>query len=276
VRARTAFVLGGGGYLGSVQVGMLRALLERGIVPDLLVGCSAGALNAAGLAPEPSLAAVERLDRIWSEIDGDQVFPAANIGPRSIWALARRGMALGPNGGLRSLIERTIDYRHFEEVAVPLQVVATSLSTGRERWFDRGPVVDPILASAALPAVYPPVEIDGELYVDGGVVDNVPISRAVNLGCTRVFVLHVGNFDRARPTPRRPLDVLLQSFSIARNHRFLAEANEQREGVELVVLPGVDPGQLKRNDFRHARVLIDRAHAAAGAYLDNRAEAAGA
>ena len=137
---------------------------------------------------------------------------------------------------------------------MPVHVNATSLATGRGHWFTSGPAVEAILASAALPAVFPPVFIDGEAFIDGGVVDNVPISRAVALGVQRVYVLHVGNFTRPRPLPRRPIDVLLQSFSIARNHRFLAETDDPPAEVELVVLPGVDPGRIRRNDFSRSRM----------------------
>src|SRR5437016_1340985 len=83
---------------------------------------------------------------------------------------------------------------------------------------------------------------DGELYVDGGVIDNVPIGHAVELGADRVYVCHVGNFDRPRPMPRRPIDVLLQSFSVARNYRYNAEVHRPWPGVEVVVLPSIDPG----------------------------------
>src|SRR5439155_4947332 len=139
---------------------------------------------------------------------------------------------------------------------LPFHVVATSLTTGRPEWFHRGPVVAPILASSALPAVLPPVEIGGELFIDGAVVDNVPISRALELGVERVVVLHVGNFERPRPHPQRPLDVLLQAFSIARNERFARESAREYDGVELIVLPGVDPGPIKRNDFSKTAHLI--------------------
>ena len=115
--------------------------------------------------------------------------------------------------------------------------------------------------------MFPPVVVNGEAYIDGGVVDNVPISRALALGARRVFVLHVGNFARPRSLPKRPIDVLLQSFSIARNHRFLAETDEPPPDVELVVLPGVDPGRIRRNDFSRSRDLMDRAYAAARDFL---------
>src|SRR5205807_7956220 len=157
---------------------------------------------------------------------------------------------------------------------VPVQVVATSLTYGRAHWFSSGPVAEPVLASAALPAVFPPVIIEGEPYIDGGVVDNVPISRALALGATRVFVLHVGNFERPRQLPRRPMDVLLQAFSIARNHRFLDESASPPEGVELVVLPAVDPGRMRRNDFRHSGDLMARSYSTVARFLNGRERAA--
>jgi NTE family protein len=267
----TAFVLGGGGNLGAVQVGMLRALVERGVMPDILLGCSVGALNAAGLAADPTLGGVERMWDVWEHLDGDELWPAGRIA--GLWQLGRKGQAIQPNTGLRKLIERALPYRTFEEAIVPVQVVAASLNSGRARWFSSGPVAEPVLASAALPAVFPPVIIDGEPYIDGGVVDNVPISRAIAMGATRVYVLHVGNFERPRPVPRRPIDVLLASFSIARNHRFLTETDAPPEGVELVVLPAVDPGRLRRNDFRHSADLMVRSHRATSQFLAGRERA---
>lgn len=269
---KTAFVLGGGGNLGAIQVGMLRALVNRGIEPDLIVGCSVGALNAVAMAGAPHAEGVDHLAETWLGLRADDIFPAGRLtGP---WMLVRRALSLCANDRLRAVIERCVTFERFEDAAVPVEVVATSLRTGRERWFDSGPIVDPILASAALPAVLPPVEIDGELYIDGAVVDNVPISRALHHGCQKIYVLHVGNFDRPRPLPQRPIDVLLQSFSIARNYRFLAEANAAvPEGVEIFTLPGIDPGGIKRNDFSRTRELIERASHAAGMYLDDRQRA---
>jgi NTE family protein len=261
---RTAFVLGGGGNLGAIQVGMLGAAFEVGLVPDLLVGCSVGALHAAVLAADPSLKGVAVLERVWRGVDVASLFPT---GRSVLGLLTSRGLALRSDTALRRLVESALPFRRFEDAPVPLHVVATSLRTGRERWFDRGPVIEPILASAALPAVFPPVEIDGELLVDGGVVDNVPVSRAVAVGAERVVVFHVGNFDRARPAPRRPIDVLLQAFSIARSYRFLVETAAPPPGVELVVLPGFDPGPLRRNDFSQSSRLIDRAWANARTFL---------
>lgn len=270
---RTAWVLGGGGNLGSIQVGMLRALAARGERPDLVLGCSVGALNGLMVAADPSPAGIERLRQVWLGLGSSDVFPSGRVsGP---WQLLTRGPSMFPNDGLQALIGRCAPYERFEDYPIPVQCNATNLRTGRSHWFQHGPVREAVLASAALPAALPPVVIDGEHYIDGGVVDNVPISRAVALGCDRIVVCHVGNFERPRPLPRRPLDVLLQSFSIARNARFAEDLHHLPEHVEMLVLPGVDPGPVRRTDFSRSAALIERATAAAAAYLDLRSAAAG-
>ncbi|HEX7166588.1 MAG TPA: patatin-like phospholipase family protein [Acidimicrobiales bacterium] len=266
--SRTVFVLGGGGNLGAIQVGMLQAVIERGIVPDAVVGCSVGAINAVAIACDPTAAGVERLRSLWLEVPETAMAGAGRF--EAIRLLTHRGTSLQSNESLRQLLESTLPHRRFEEFPVPVHVVATSLTTGRGRWFSSGEVVGPVLASAALPGVFPPVDIDGDSYIDGGVVDNVPISKAYELAATRVVVFHVGNFERTRPAPKRPIDVMVQAFSIARGFRFHLELEKAPpEGVELVVLPGVNPGKLRYNDFTRSLELIERGRAAAAAYLDS-------
>jgi NTE family protein len=245
---------------------MLRALMERGILPDEVVGCSVGAINAAAVAADPTVQGIDRLEEMWSQLDGEAICPSGRLS--GLLLMTRKYRALQSNSGLRSLLEASLPYSRFEEAKIPFHVVATSMQTGRERWFSAGDIIEPILASAALPALFPPVVIDGEKLIDGAIVDNVPMSKAIALGADRVVVLHVGNFDRPRPEPKRPIDALLQSFSIARNYRFLHESQNPPEGVEIMVLPGVDPGPLKHNDFGQSGRLIARAHAATATYLD--------
>lgn len=269
---RTAYVLGGGGNLGAVQVGMLRALLERGIAPDVVVGCSVGAINGAAIAADPTLNGLHRLAGIWREVDGSDLCPSTGLA--SLWNLARRGLGIHGDEGLRALVQGALPFERFEDAAVPLHVVATSLETGRERWFTAGPAADPILASAALPGAFPPVEIDGELFVDGAVVDNVPIARAVQLGAERVVVMHVGNFQRPRPQPKRPIDVLLQAFSISRNYRYFHDITNVPDHVELIELPGIDPGNLKYSDFRRSIELMERGYHAAVGFLEREGRVA--
>lgn len=261
-----AFVLGGGGNLGAIQVGMLQALTERGIIPDVLFGCSVGAINAVALAADPSPVGVARLVEIWSRLDSEVVCPPGRLS--GLLLLTRKYRSLQSNEALQRLLETCLTYRRFEDAAIPVSVVATSLRTGRDHWFSAGDIIPAVLASAALPAIFPPVEIGGERFVDGGVVDNVPISRALASGATSIYVLHVGNFDRPRPEPRRPIDALLQSFSIARNYRFQTESAAPPPGVDLVVLPSIDPGQVRPNDFGKSSGLITRARAKVSAFLD--------
>ncbi|MCB0970099.1 MAG: patatin-like phospholipase family protein, partial [Acidimicrobiales bacterium] len=204
---RTTFVLSGGGNLGALQVGMLRALFEREIVPDLVLGCSVGALNGAAIAADPTSEMVAQLQDLWRGIADHDVMPAGLL-PTTL-QLARKGDSIHDNANLRKVIADVLPVAHFEELQVPFQCVATALTEGRETWFSEGLLLEPILASAALPAVYPPVRIGGHRYLDGAIVNDVPISRAVSEGSDRIFVLHVGSWDRPRPEPKRPIDMAM-------------------------------------------------------------------
>ena len=266
---RTAFVLSGGGNLGALQVGMLHALLDHGVEPDLLVGCSVGAINGAGLADDPTREGVAHMEKVWRELEGENLMPSGWL-PNAV-ALARRGEAIHDHQGLRSMAEDSLRSTTFEDLQVPFQCVATDVAGVREVWFSSGPLVVALLASAALPAVYPAVEIDGVRYLDGGIVDDVPVSRAVELGATRIYVLQVGSFTRPRPEPRRPLDVAVQSYWIARHYRFKRDLLAMPPGVEVHVLPAGDRPKMRYNDFTHTGTLIDVAYAASSAYLADRA-----
>jgi NTE family protein len=263
------FVLSGGGNLGALQIGMMRALLEHDIRPDLIVGCSVGAINGAGLAEDPTLAGALRLERLWRALDGKELMPSGGFVPNTV-AIARRGEAIHENHGLRRHLEQSLTARTFEELAVPFQCVATDVVGVREVWFRSGPLIEPILASAALPAVYPAVEIDGVRYLDGGIVDDVPMSRAVELGARTLYVLQVGLFSRPRPEPRRPLDVAVQAYWIARHHRFKRELAAMPPDIELHLLPTGQTPSMRYNDFTRTSELISLAYEASSAYLAGR------
>ncbi len=271
-RTRTAFVLGGGGNLGSIQVGQLKALFERGIVPDVVIGCSVGALNGAAIADDPAMTGVERLEQLWRGLAGKDIFPSSSFGSRGPWRFVRNGLSAYGDTGLRQLIS-WLPFERFEEAKLPFWVVATSLRLGVERWFNHGDVTAALLASTALPGVFPPVTIDGEDYIDGGVVNNVPISKAFDLKARKVYVLDVGNLERERTQPKRPYEVLMQAVSIARAHRYRLEREHAPEKVELYRLPAPDVGRLRYDDFTRSPELIDRAYIDTKAYLDGTARA---
>lgn len=270
-RPRVAFVLSGGGNLGAIQVGMLKALIERDIVPDVVLGCSVGALNGAGFALEPNPLGVERLEQHWRETTSHELMPSSRI--PSALQLLRKGASLHSSDGLRKGIERLLGPgRRFEDMAIPFQCVATHAERAVEAWFEEGDLIAAILASAALPAVYPPVVIDGERYVDGGVVDNVPIARAVELGCRQIFVLHVGPHGRPEVEIKRPLDGALLAYWLARNSRFARDLASLPPRVEAVVLPPGARPDIRYDDFTQTDDLVAQGYENSTRFLDERAE----
>ena len=268
---RTAFVLSGGGNLGALQVGMLTALAEHDIVPDVVLGCSVGALNGAAYSRAPTRAGVQRLADRWRDIESPTLMPSSLV-PNAL-QLLRKGASLHDNQGLRETVEAMLgDQLTFESLAVEFQCVATNVDTAMAEWFTEGQVVPAVLASAALPAVYPPVELDGVRYLDGGVVDNVPVARAVELGCNRIFVLHVGPHSRPEADIRRPLDGALLAYWLARNNRFARDLAALPEGVEVVVLPPGRRPELKYDDFSRSADLIRQGYTNSAEFLETRAE----
>ena len=266
---RTAFVLSGGAAMGALQVGMLRALLERRIRPDLVLGCSVGAMNGVVVAADPSLAAVGRLQDVWMDVVARDLLPAGFL--PSTMQLVRKGESIQSNASMRELIANVLPVDTFAELSVPFQCVATNIDDAIEHWFHEGPLLDAVLASASIPAVFPAVSIEGKRYLDGAIVNDVPVSRAVEMGATRIFVLQVGGIDRPRPEPRRPLDMAMLAFWIARRNRLLADLAQIPEGVEVIVLPHGNPTLVRYNDLSRSAQLMDSAYRASSEHLDERA-----
>ncbi|HVL31367.1 MAG TPA: patatin-like phospholipase family protein [Solirubrobacteraceae bacterium] len=268
-----AFVLGGGGHLGAHEVGMLQALLERGIAPSLIVGTSVGAINGAVVAAAPTAETVGRLEQVWSRMDEEGVFDGSILS--RLTTLARTRTHLHGNEALRRLLADVLPER-IEDLATPFQCVAASIERASEHWFDRGPLVEAVMASAAVPGVLPAVELDGEHFLDGGIVNSIPVARAVELGARTIYVLHVGRVDRPLVPPRWPWEVALVAFEIARRHRFIGDLARLPEDVTVHVLPTgqTDPpryndlSQLRYRDTSHIAESITRARAATARYLD--------
>jgi NTE family protein len=262
-----AVVLSSGANLGAVQVGVLRALVEHGVRPDLVVGCSIGALNGAALAEDPTTAGVARLERAWTTAEPRGVLPRPWLPPAV--ALIRRGEAMASRDGLHRLIERTVSATAFADLAVPLHCVATDVEACADAWFSEGPLVEALLASSAMPAMFPPVRIDGRRYVDGAVVSDVPVGRAVALGARTIYVVEVGPLStRGWSTSRRPLGAAIEAYWVARRHRFLRELEAVPAEVEVHLMPHGDPPRLRLGDFTRTADLIAAAHAASSSYLD--------
>jgi NTE family protein len=274
--SRTAFVLGGGGVLGAVEVGMLRALFQVGVRPDVIVGTSVGALNGAFVAANPDDGVVDRLVSLWeSAAGGREVYRDGAV--RQVTRAVRTGTHLHSAKPLRQRLHQELGDTTFAELEVEFQCCAASIERAAEHWFTEGRVVDAVVASAAVPGLLRPAVVGGEHFLDGGIVNSIPVGRAVECGAQRIFVLQVGRIDRPLQPPRRPWEVARVSFEIARRHRFHREIADLPDGVVAHVLPAGEPapGQSRKDDsllayrdFSAVLRRIDTAYEASRDYLE--------
>ncbi len=268
---KTAFVLGGGGVLGAVEVGMLKALFEYDVAPDLILGTSVGALNGALVARDPSQTVIDRLTELWTNVGtGREVYPTQPL--KTVRRAVTSGTHVFSDQPMRQRLEEEFGDLTFEELAVEFQVCAASIERSAEHWFTSGPLVPAVVASAAVPGLLPPAKVGDEHFLDGGIVNSIPIGRAVRLGAERIFVLQVGRFDRPLTVPRRPWEVARVSFEIARRHRFIRELEELPDDVEAHVLPAAgtssrDDSVFAFRDFSVVEHKITATYDATMAYL---------
>jgi NTE family protein len=264
-----AFVLSGGASLGAIQVGMLRALAERDIRPDVIVGTSVGAVNGAFLADRDfGPAAVDELAELWRGVRRGNVFPLEPLTGLLGFLGARKNLV--PGTALRRLVSRHVSHEFLEDLPTALHVVACDLLRGEEVVLSSGPLVDAVLASAAIPGVLPPVKWDGRLLVDGGVLNNTPITHALALGAREIYVLPTGGPCELSEPPHGALGMVVQATSLMVAHRFAADLAELAGRPELIVLPPPCPIDVQPMDFGHADELIARAEADARAFLEDR------
>jgi NTE family protein len=276
--SEVAFVLGGGGVLGAHEVGMLRALAESSIDPDLILGTSVGAINGALFAAEPSVEGVGRLSRLWRESNVSELSAGALL--RRVTTLARTGTHLQSLDQLRTRLAAVLPVERVEELQVRFQCVAASIERAAEHWFAEGDLADVVLASCAVPGILPPVRIGEEHFIDGGIVNSIPVARAVALGAKTIYVLQVGRLEKPLKPPSRPWEVGLVAFEVARRHRFANDLDSLPADVELHVLPtggSAAPayndlsGQLRvRRIARGVQQQIDSSYEASRRYLQER------
>ena len=253
----TAFVLSGGASLGSIQVGMLKSLEAAGIVPDVIVGTSVGALNGAWIAGEYSDESIEGLAVLWRSMRRAKIFPADPL--IGLAGVLGRGDHLIPPRRLRRLILENIKFTDIGEATTPFHAVATDLRTGRSVVASAGLAVDAIAASAAIPGIFPPVLVEDQLLVDGGAVDNVPVRAAVELGADVVWVLPTGaSCPIARP-PGSVVGMMLRGLQLALNAQMAAEIAHCRSLADVRLVPPLCPVTVNPADFSQAADLIRRA-----------------
>lgn len=248
---------------------MVEALYERGIEADLIVGTSVGAINGGFLASRPtSPETADQLAKTWRGIGRWQIFP---LNPLSgfFGFFGARDHLVGDRG-LRELIEGQLEFANLEDSPVPFHVIATDLLSGNELRLSEGPAVEALMASSALPGVFPAVEWRGRKLLDGGIANHAPIADAIELGAERVYVLPTGNACDLPEAPHGAVAMLLHAMSLLVMRRLIVDVELLRDRAELIVLPPPCPLSVAPIDFSRTDELIRRGYEDSTQYLDER------
>lgn len=230
-----AFAFSGGASLGAIQVGMLRALHTAGICPDLLLGTSVGALNAAVLADRGFTAGLEMLEALWGRVQRSDIFDGTAFD--QLLCLLQTGHSLFRHDRLSKLIGEMLHAHTFAELHLPLGVIATEIRNRRRTLFTTGNLRPALLASSAIPGIFPSVQINRRCYVDGCFSANVPLTAALDMGAASLIVFHTGNRRTSSHAPRRLTDRLLSTVAKALHQQALREAPLVAQQIPLVYLP---------------------------------------
>lgn len=263
--ALTAFVLAGGGSLGAVQVGMLMALSRQRIVPDLLVGASVGAINAAYFAAHPHVAGMAALEALWCGLRRRELFPFSLA--RGLRCLLGHGEYLVDPAPLQALLDEEIPYGDLAQAPIPCHVIATDVLEGIDVDLSSGPAVPALLASAAIPVVFPSVKIDGRDLIDGGIGGRTPISVACALGARKVFVLPTGASCALQEPPHGAIAIALHALNQLAMRQLQADIERFAGQCQLLVVPPLCPLAVHAFDFSHTAELIQRADIATTTWL---------
>ncbi len=253
---KTAYVLAGGGSLGAVQVGMLKALAAHGMRPDFVVGASAGAINGAYVAARPDLIGIQELERLWTTTKRGDIFP---LSFRTLARVVIQRDFLLETGALESLIERNLPYRRLEDAPIPIHIVTTDFLSGEMVVLSVGPAAKAIVASCSIPAAFPAVAIGKRHLVDGGLVSNTPIKLARDLGATRLIILPTGHACALRLPPRGAISSALHGLTLLVAGQIVKELETLDAGCDFHVVPSLCPLGSSAYDFTHSSALIDRA-----------------
>jgi NTE family protein len=253
----TAFVFAGGGSLGAVQVGMLKAVSSVDLRADFLVGASVGAINAAFYASDPTHQGASRLEQIWRGIKRPDVFQFSVLGG-TLSMLARRNHICSDKP-FRQMVEKHLSFQRLEETRLPCHILATDLFDGVEVPLSKGPAVEALMASAAIPGVFPPVKLRGHYLVDGGITNNTPISVAADRGAQRVIVFPTGTSCGLKGPPAGFVEMALQTLNLAISHRLRFDMERYLDSIEIIVLPVLCPLDVSIFNFSRTGELIERA-----------------
>lgn len=265
MNSKTALVLAGGGSLGAVQVGMLKALVASGVTADFVVGSSVGAVNGAYYAAAATVENMKRLEILWRGITRNDVFP---VSWRSLLGFARRRDFLSGSHGIRNLVERHLPYRNLEDAPIPIHVIATDLLSGEAVVLSRGNAADAIAASSAIPVAFAPVRIGGRFLIDGAVTSNTPVRVAVSLGARRLIVLPTGFACNLHAPPRGAVANGLHALTLLIARQLVRELDTLPGDIDYTIVPSWCPLAGSAYDFTRTAALIDDAEKSTRSWIE--------
>lgn len=265
VQPKTAFVFAGGGSFGAIQVGMLHSLVSRGVAADMVCGSSVGALNGAYYAGNPTLDGVRKLETIWRSLRRTDVFP---VTWRTLLGFLRRRDFLVTTNGLRALIETHLPYRNLEDARIPMHVVATDILSAETVVLSKGPACEAILASAAIPAAFAPVQLSELFLADGAISSNTPVRVAVAQGANRLVILPTGYACARETPPAGAVASALHALTLLIARQLISELEHLPPEIDYYVLPPLCPLDGSPYDFSHTDELIARAIKSTDEWID--------
>ena len=261
---KTAFVLAGGGSLGAIQVGMLKALAAHGITADMVVGSSVGALNGAFYAGDPTVKGMERLAEIWRGLKRHDVFPMTW---RTLLGFLWRRDFLITHDGIRKLIDDHIPFRRLEQALLPIHVVTTDIITGDSVVLSEGPTSDAIVASTAIPGAFSPIHFKDYYLADGAISSNTPVRVAIARGARRLIVLPTGHACANDAPPVGAVANALHALTLLIARQLVNELENLGPDIEYYVIPPLCPLVGSPYDFSRTADHIDRAIRSTDAWL---------
>jgi len=267
-KGKRAFVLSGGGRLGSVQVGMLKALLEYGVFPEFCVGTSVGAINAAYLCGNPTIEGITELEKIWLSVNQRDIAPAGIL--KSVSRILSGKNHLVSPSGLRSLLEEHIHYKRFADAVIPCLLMSTDILSGEQIVHTKGNIIDAILASAALPGIYPPLNIEGRVLMDGGISNNTPISAAVENGAKEIYIFPAGYPRIIKSEPDSVIKMLMYSLSILIGQQFLRDIEIYRKKIKIHIIPPVILDVKLPNNLSRTEELLNLSYGNTRYWIENK------
>ncbi len=257
-RPKTAFVFSGGSSLGAIEVGMLKAIVEEGHKADMVIGTSVGSLNGAYYAFDPTIKGVKTLEQIWRKVKVVDAFTPSFITP--IKNIATFGQYLVSSKNLKQLILDHYKFNRIEETKIPLYLTSMDIDTGEEVVFNKGLIVEALLASTGVPGIFPPQRMGERLLVDGGLVNNTPISSAVKLGAEKVIVFPIGFPYTPNQEPKNLTEILVRTLIYLLNRQLFSDYHLYKNKVQLNIIPPPENITVGPHDFSKSDILIDQAY----------------